>query len=313
MGGGTGSGIAADLARHLSSGIFGRRALVAGIGIAPCDGDAPEHGAAHLFPMLSELDCLGDESKNRGIVMSCGELFRNPYTAGFIMVPTQHVWAATKDLAATQARCNQEIASLITTRGGANLWELLRLLNWVAAPSTQHSAARTPWGPKWIHMLGYADLADGPVPLSSELPAQLGLLASYHPEFIEMRVAEPAASAADSAKLEAAFGPDVPPSVVDGGRAGSTQFILPCVTKYDLQLFAQAREAYDGATNDQKRLDHALLLEQGVLLCEPSTRIVGMAGASLWGGDSWIAVPLVDIRGSDQAAPEPVLTTDAAA
>jgi hypothetical protein len=316
IGGGTGSGIAADLARHLSSGMFGRRALVAGIGIAPCDGDAAEHGPAHLFPVLCELDCLGDEGKNRGIVASCGELFRNPYTAGFIMMPLQPAWEGTKDLAAAQQRCNEEIAALVTTNGGAHLWELLRLLNWVAAPSTQHSAARTPWGAKWIHMLGYADLVDPSIPISADLPRALGLRPGYQPEFIEIRVADPAASAAAGTQIESAFHPDVPPSVVAGGRPGSVQFILPCVTKHDLIAFAEARAAYDATGSEQKLLDHALLLEHGVLLCEPSTRIAGMAGASLWGGDSWIAVPLADIRGDASqpgaAALESLATGEAA-
>jgi hypothetical protein len=40
-----------------------------------------------------------------------------------------------------------------------------------------------------------------------------------------------------------------------------------------------------------------LLLDQGIMLCEPSTQLDGMAGASLGGGNSWIAVPLSDIRG----------------
>ncbi|MBV9750024.1 MAG: hypothetical protein JO157_14535, partial [Acetobacteraceae bacterium] len=98
LGGGTGSGIAVDLARHLSAGLFGRRVLVAGIGIAPCEGDEPVHRGGRLFAVLNELDCLGDEGKNRGVVLSCGDLYKNPFTAGFLLVPQQHVWAATKSL-----------------------------------------------------------------------------------------------------------------------------------------------------------------------------------------------------------------------
>ena len=161
MGGGTGSGIAVDLARHLSNKYFGRRVLVAGIGIAPCEGDIPRHRGAALFPLLNELDTMGDDAKNRGVVMACGELFRNPFTAGFLVVPQEHVWQATNDLTETHRRGNAEIASLLTTGGGVHFWELLRLLNWVAAPSTQHSAARTPWGSRWIHLLGYADTGRG--------------------------------------------------------------------------------------------------------------------------------------------------------
>jgi len=219
LGGGTGSGIAVDLARHLSNRLFGRRVLVAGIGIGPCGGDPPEQTGGHLFAVFNELDCLGDERKNGGVVTTCGELFRNPFTAGFIMIPQQHMWERTRNLAATQARGNQELATLLTSRDGASLWETLRLLNWVAAPSTQHSAARTPWGAKWIHMLGFADASGKPISIGPNLPRQIGLLPTYRPEFIEARVPSFAYSSEIPwvNRLEEAFAPDVQPQIVDGG------------------------------------------------------------------------------------------------
>lgn len=316
-GGGTGSGMVVDLARHLSNVVFGRQALTVGIGILPCDGDKPQHRGGALFATLNELDCLGDENKNHGVVTACGELFRNPFTAGMILVPLQPAWIGTGDLARAQARVTQEIAALLTARGGANLWETLRLLNWVAAPSTQHSAARTPWGAHWIHMLGYADMAAEPgtsakagqaIGIDRDLPERLGLLPSYEPEYVELRVASPEAPEAVAAagELGTVFAPDVAPQIATGGRAGSVQFILPSISKADLGLFFSAREAYDAEDRKRRLLDHSLLLEQGVLLSEPSTRLEGMAGASLEGSDSWIAVPLKDLRGGEPASREVV-------
>ena len=302
MGGGTGGGIAVDLARHLSNRMFGRRVLVAGIGIAPCDGDLPEHRGSHLFPLLNELDCLADEEKNQGIVMSCGELFRNPFTAGFIMVPQQHVWASTQSLPDTHRRVDAEIGSLLTARNGANFWELLRMLNWVAAPSTQHSAARTPWGLKWLHLFGFADAAGEPIAVGSKLPQQLGILPGYRPEFIEVRVEDTVDAAAAAEGLDEAFHPEVPPQLVGGGRAGSVQFILPRLSKSDLRMFSEVRALYDFESPASKLAAHSLLLEQGVLLSEPSTQLDGMAGASLWGGNSWVAVPLAGLRGYEPQA-----------
>lgn len=302
LGGGVGGGIAVDLARHLSTRIFGRAILVAGIGIAPCDGDLPAHDGASIYPTLNELDCLGDEGKNSGVTKSCGDLFANPFTAGFIVVPQQHVWRATQDLAATNLRADREIATLLTARDGGNLWETLRLLNWVAAPSTQHSAARTPWGPKWIHMLGFADAAGGQVGIGPTLSRDLGLLATYHPEYVEFRVAGDDADAERlAASLEDAFAPDVPPQPVQGGREGSVQFILPCVAKTDLAMFSRAREAYEAQGWEERVLDHSMLLEQGVVLSEPSTRLEGMAGASLSASGSWVAVPFDDLTGRHAA------------
>lgn len=297
LGGGTGSGIAVDLARHLSVGLFGRRVLVAGIGIAPCDGDAPARRDARLYPVLNELDCLGDEAKNQGVVASCGELFRNPFTAGFLLVPQQHVWDSCHDLPLTQARGNREIATLLAGRGGIELWQTLRLLNWVAAPSTQHSAARTPWGRSWIHMLGFVDASDAPLHAGADLAARLGLLPSYVPEFIEARCGDGIDRTGVAARLEAAFHPDVPPQIVVGGAAGSIQFILPSVAKTDLVVFAAARAEYDQTPAGARLLEHALLLERGVLLSDPSERLAGMAGAALGASEGWVAVSMRDLRG----------------
>ena len=301
LGGGTGSGIALDLARHLSSGLFGRRVLVTGIGIAPCEGDTPAHRGAHLFAVLNELDSLCDEVQNRGVVQACGELYKNPFTAGFLLIPQQPTFARINSLAATHARVDHEIAALLTRRHGANLWEVLRLLNWVAAPSTQHSAARTPWGEKWIHLLGFEDAARSPQSAAPGLVGEIGLLPGYAPEFIEMRVAEAGdAATAWAGSLNAAFAPESPPQVAGGGAEGSIQFVLPRVCKADLGLFFDARDAYDRVEPAERVLGHSLLLERGVVLCEPSTRIDGMAGASLPGGDAWIAVPFDAMRGPPQ-------------
>ena len=296
LGGGTGSGIALDLARHLSNGLFGRRVLVMGIGIAPHLGDAPEHRGAALFPVWAELDCLCDEEKNRGVTQSCGELYKNPFTAGFVVVPQP----AGLGLAATQEHINRELTALMLQRRGANLWEALRLLNWVAAPSTQHSAARTPWGARWVHLLGFGDGNSSPVGL--DVRASLGLRPGYAPEFVELRAAAGApdgASAAWARVLDESLTPEVPTQLVNGASAGSVQFLLPRLAKTDLDAFFAARDAYDDLPARDRLRTHALLLEQGVLLCEPSSRLEGMAGASLGAGGRWVAVPLAGLRGED--------------
>lgn len=293
LSGGTGSGIALDLARHLSNRLFGRRVLVTGIGIGP-HADELDEGAAALHTTLAELDVLCDETKNQGVTLSCGELYRNPFTAGFIVVPSP----AGAKLAEARQQIDHEVASLLSQRRGANLWEALRLLNWVAAPSTQHAAARTPWGARWLHMLGYGGDQDKPAGL--DIRARLGLGAEYTPEFIELRTskgdADPQARAWAGA-LDDALTPELPCQVVGGGSAGGMQFLLPRMARHDLQLSARAQQAYDALPLAQKHACHALLLEQGVLLCEPSTRLEGMAGASIGTGGQWIAVPLHALLG----------------
>jgi hypothetical protein len=295
VGGGAGSGIVVDLARHLTNAVLGRRVLVVGLGILPCDADLPQHRGGGLLATLNELDCFGDEAKNRGIVVSCGELFRNPFTAGLLLVPQQHVWRATRCLEKTHQRVNAEVVSLLTARGGTNLLETLRMLNWVAAPSTQHSAARTPWGDRWVHMFGFCDLDGGAVSPDADFRSSLGILDSYRPEFMEVRVPSSAHSVAFT--LESIFAPEVSPQVTGGGRESSAQFVLPSIRKADLSWFKTALDVYGEESWDEKLLDHSLLLEQGIVLSEPSSRMEGMAGASLRDGESWIAVPMDDLWG----------------
>ncbi len=294
LGGGTGSGIALDLARHLSNRMFGRRVLVMGLGIAPHPDDAPAHRGAALFPVFSELDCLCDEEHNRGVTQPYGDLYKNPFTAGFVVVPQP----AGLGLEATHEHLNRELAALLLQRRGANLWEALRLLNWVAAPSTQHSAARTPWGARWVHVLGFGDGHTAPVGLN--LRALLGLRGGYAPEFIELRAAASAPEAASkswASALDESLAPEVPTQLVNGAPAGSVQFLLPRLAKTDLDVFYAARDAYDALPLDQRQGCHALLLEQGVMLCEPSSRLEGMAGASLGEAGRWVAVPWSGLRG----------------
>ncbi len=294
LAGGTGSGIALDLARHLSNGLFGRRVLLTGIGIAPHASDNAAHPSATLFPVLAELDALCDEDKNRGVTLSCGDLYKNPFTAGFVVVP-QPAGAGAAD---TRAAVNQELAAFLLQRRGANLWEALRLLNWVAAPSTQHSAARTPWGARWIHLFGFG--SGHAAPTGVDVQSTLGLLPGYAPEFIELRTADgdsDSAAAGWASALDAALQPEVPTHRVTGGHPGSVQFLLPRLAKTDLALFHQARAAYDALPAADRLAMHALLLEQGVVLCEPSRRLPGMAGASLGDGGHWVAVPLDALRG----------------
>ncbi len=298
LGGGTGSGVAVDLARHLSTVEFGHSVVVVGMGIAPCDGDSPEHRSSALFPVITELDCMLDETKNRGVVAAFGDLYRNPFTGGFIVIPQQPVWHATHDLAATHERVDRELSSLLLRDHGAQLWETLRFLNWVAAPSTQHSAARTPYGAQWLHLWNFIDIDGGAKSNAAQWLRQLGVRDSYTPEIVELRTANPAGQghAGIAASIDQFFKPEAATLASPGGVPGSVQFILPRLRKTDIDLFFTAQEAYDKQQPAQKILDHAWLLELGIILCEPGTHLQGMAGAGLWSDESWIAVPYDDIR-----------------
>ncbi len=303
LGGGAGSGIMVDMVRHLSNVAFGRRVLVVGVGIAPCEGDEDVHKGSQLFPTLNELDCMGDETKNEGVIAVWGDLYRNPFTSGVIIVPQQPVWESTGSLAATHERVDQEVSSFLTRNKGLDFWETLRMLNWVGAPPTQHAAARTPYGSKWAHVLGFADIGEG-VLADKNMAGRLGVRSSYRPEFIEIRAAD--AEDSDTGRvaeiLGEAFSPLAEPAITASVNAapGTLQFILPCVSKTDFEMFYQSRKSYDTLDWEEKLSIHAWLLDLGVLLCEPAIRFDGMAGECLWGCACWVVVPYDQIRGPEE-------------
>ncbi|MBE9182277.1 hypothetical protein IQ268_27390 [Oculatella sp. LEGE 06141] len=305
LGDGTGSGIVVDLARHLSNVKFGRRALVLGVGIAPCEGDPLYERDGSLFPTINELDCMLDQEKNQGVVQVWGDLYRNPFTAGFLMVPQKPIWQETQDLAITKQRVNSELASFFTRNQGLDVYETMRLLNWVGAPPSQHMAARSQYGDRWAHMFGFTSFESA----VDDLPSQLGIMAgTFNPDFFEIRVSAPKSSDLDAklsdlvSKMNASFSPILEPEVVQFPSTTDethVQFVVPGARKTNLDMFYDARLMYDEQTWDEKLLQHSWLLELGVMLSEPAIRFEGMAGECLWGCACWVVVPYSAIRGED--------------
>jgi hypothetical protein len=82
----------------------------------------------------------------------------------------------------------------------------------------------------------------------------------------------------------------------------SVQFILPCISKSDLDLFFDSREEYDTLDWEGKLADHSWLVDLGVMLCEPAIRFDGMAGECLWGCACWVVVPYEEIRGPEDGS-----------
>ena len=119
------------------------------------------------------------------------------------------------------------------------------------------------------------------------LPARLGIRPSYRPEFIEVRARNPKDEnvGAMAKALGAAFSTVAEPEVAEASDAseGSVQFILPCISKSDLDLFYESREVYDTLDWEGKLAEHSWLVDLGVMLCEPAIRFDGMAGECLWG------------------------------
>ncbi len=285
---------------------FGRSALVLGIGIAPCDRDLEQHQGGNLFPTLNELDCLQEQQKNEGIVKVAGDLYRNPFTAGFLVVPqkpSQHL----ENLTAIHEQVDRELALFLTRNQGIDVYETLRLLNWVGAPRSQHMAAWSQYGQRWVHIFSFLNIdSESELPEVEKLPNQLGLLAgSFKPDFFELRIYAPE-NASLQAKLSAlaiamgkVFSPILEPEIIQSSLSSeaSVQFMLPGAKKTDLEMFYHARRTYDDQTREEKLLQHSWLLDLSVMMSEPAIRFEGMAGECLWGCACWIVVPYDQLRG----------------
>lgn len=309
LGDSVGNGIVVDMARHLSNVKFGRRALVLGVGIVPCEGSTQQQ-AGSIFPVMNELDCMLDQDKNDGVVQVWGDLYRDPFTAGFLMVPQKPAWEETEDLATTQKHTYEKLAAFLLENQSIDLYESLRLLNWVGASASQHSAARSQYGKRWCHILGFTDL-DGGMPAVESLPGKLGLIeGKYSPDYFEIRTSADAQVVSDDAlmnlsdQMNKVFSPLVEPGIVrsEAGGKPAVRFILPGASKNELEIFFQSRDAYDQMEWDEKLLVHSWLLELGVLLSEPAIRFQGMAGECLWGCACWVVVPYDSIRGEEPGA-----------
>jgi hypothetical protein len=287
----------------LSSIKLGRRHIVVGIGVLPSEGDPEQTHDGVLFPVISELDCMLDEEKNQGVQAVWGDLYRNPFTGGFFVLPQDGILDLTGDVSSTQEYVDEGIVSFIGQDGGRHIYETLKLLNYLNSPTDRmHPATRAPIGEHWVNVLVPQKLDDAKSLSASLKRATNGA----QPEYVEARVLAPAGvfdAEADAKEIQAqitsAVTSLVEPDVVhfDVENGSFVHVSIPRLTKLDLPGFSAARDAYDGMNWDEKLLSHSWLLDLGTMLCEPSTRFEGMAGECIWGCACWVVVPYEAVRG----------------
>jgi len=79
-----------------------------------------------------------------------------------------------------------------------------------------------------------------------------------------------------------------------------TMLIIPGVARQELACFFPSRDQYDELDWEDRFNLHSWLLEQGVMLCEPSIRYPGTAGECIWGCACHVAIPFSRLRGDDE-------------
>ena len=80
LGGGTGSGVFFDFARHLRKALGSGVPIIAFV-ITPCGGDDPPAKGCSAFTAMNELSLLLNKDYNEYVIQEFGELYRNPLNA----------------------------------------------------------------------------------------------------------------------------------------------------------------------------------------------------------------------------------------
>jgi hypothetical protein len=301
LSGGTGSGMAVDLARHLSSDKLGGRVPVIGVGQLPHSGD----GAlpASLFASLNELDGMSDDSKNAGLTKGHGKGHGNPFTGGFFVVNTEHSWQRLTSYTNTgepaiRDRIRQEVTNkfaqdcfmrFAVRDAGAALSSVLRTAGLEGAGA---SASGKP------HSWMYFNLAKFTHPGVQVLPGEplskwrkvidqwidhlddySGLKKEFRTNHAEIHVHAPREIGYE--RLDAKLEQKMSDSFLSSGKDSTVQIanheffdhltsyadiVLPGLAPTDLDSFWKARGVYNKLGKDEKKMCHSWLLEHGTLV-----------------------------------------------
>ena len=333
LNGGTGSGIAMDLARHLSNVKFGRRIPVIGVGQLPSSGDGDV--GPNLFPTLNEIDCMLDDDKNAGVTVVWGDLYRSPFTGGFLAVNLEHSWQRLTSYTKTgepalRDRIRQEVVNkfaqdsfmrFAASDSGRVLFRALRPAGFTGAPHETISGKSRNWTlynlAKFTHP-GVQVLPGEPISKWHKVMEQWvdhlddysGVNKDFRTDYAELHVHAPREIGFD--RINAKLKDKMAESFLVPGDDSTIQIanheffdhltsyadiLLPGMAKTDLDVFWKSRDEYDKLDWEAKVLQHSWLLDLGVMMSEPAIRFEGMAGECLWGCACWVVVPYDQMRG----------------
>lgn len=327
IGGGTGSGIAVDLARHLTNGMLGRRVPVVGAGFLPCSGDPEYQRGASVYTTLNEIDCMTDESKNTKITSIWGDMYKNPFTGGFLVLPQEQSWERLfryttikkgvrpevrhqQALHVTNKFVDDSFARYVVHDYGREIFRVLRPAGFTGAPHERIS-----FGAHNFTVFNVAKLMHPGVevlpgePISKwrsaisdwvgYLPKWMGLRDGFKTEYIEAHTFAARSKWNDTLqkKLEDTLSCYLLPGEDGHLRTSENEFfdeltlytnvIVPGVAKTDLTAFAEARDLYHSVPESERVGLNSSLLELGIVLSEPSDQFEGMMGKALPGSPGW--------------------------
>lgn len=341
MAGGTGSGMVVDLARHLSNVKLGRRIPVIGVGQLSSSGDeGGVHNNAGQYCALNEIDCMLDDDKNGGVIAVWGDLYRNPFTAGFLLVNPEHSWQRlTSYTNSGEKEVRQGFRQMVTSRFVADsvmrfavmdygrvMFRALRPAGFTGSPHEALSAKARNWtlfdvvklthpgvqvlpgesGSKWQSVIAqWVDF----------IPKYSGLRQGFQTDYAEVHVHASRDMGAEN--IDKGIKELVEKNYLLDGESTYQSYtheffdtltsyanvLLPGVAKTDLDAFWGSRDNYDKLDWESKLHEHAWLIDIGPMLSEPAIRFEGLAGECIWGCACWVIVPYDAVRGDKLPPP----------
>ena len=140
LGGGSGSGMAIDFARHLRRRL-GSGVPIIGIAILPCPGDDPLAKGTSSYVALNELGLLLNRISNEKVKKSYGDVYENPFSA-FMVMPLAPIYGRAKSMEHAKKVLDKSLVDAIFSFMSFDLSDLLTFTG-----STLNTEG------KWVHTL----------------------------------------------------------------------------------------------------------------------------------------------------------------
>jgi len=111
LGGGTGSGMAMDFARHLRQAV-GSGVPIMGLCVLPCTGDDPPAKGYSAFNAIKEMSLLVNREKNALLTQGLGEVYRNPFNT-VMFLPLMPAYSKTGNILSARDEIDKMIVEMI--------------------------------------------------------------------------------------------------------------------------------------------------------------------------------------------------------
>ncbi|MCL2359966.1 MAG: hypothetical protein FWD10_09300 [Candidatus Bathyarchaeota archaeon] len=123
MGGGTGSGIFFDFARHLRK-VMGSGVPMIAFVITPCGGDDPPAKGCSAFVAMNELSLLINKDYNEHVIKEYGEIYRNPLNA-LVYLPLLPAFSKVGNIVSARKEMDDMVVDLLYVLMDFDLADLL--------------------------------------------------------------------------------------------------------------------------------------------------------------------------------------------